>query len=53
LTVSIYSLQGKLLEHFSTMEGSVDLRKGLSTGTYIVHALAKGERLTGKMVVRE
>lgn len=53
LTVSIYSLQGRLLEHFSTMVGAIDLRKGLSTGSYIVHAQARGEKLTGKIVVRE
>ena len=54
LTVSIYSLQG-------TAPGALQYDGGcnrpakrlVSTGSYIVHAQARGEKLTGKIVVRE
>jgi hypothetical protein len=51
VAVSIFSADGRLLKKFSTVQRSLDLRKGLSVGYYLIRAEMSGQQQIKKMVV--
>ena len=49
VTVSIFSIGGRLVRKFSTVSRSIDLRKGLGNGSYLVRAELLGKRILAKL----
>jgi xylan 1,4-beta-xylosidase len=53
LSIAVYTPGGRLVRRINTPQRSIDLRRYLPPGAFIVYAKVQGERMTGRMVVKE
>jgi hypothetical protein len=51
VAVAIFSADGRLVRKFTTFQHTIDLKKGLGTGCYLVRAETQGRRMAAKMAV--